>query len=86
MNTVSRPAQRATTGTHEGGPMISSPCRNCDKRHMPKDMCMHECEKIAMVQQLQFTMNTPPYACNERSDTFPCRVELSPAVVPVEYS
>ena len=66
--------------------MISSPCRNCDKRHMPKEMCMHDCEKIAAIQQLQFIMNIPPYARNEMSDTFPCLAELSPAFVPVEYN
>ena len=66
--------------------MISSPCRNCDKRHMPKDMCMRGCENIAMIQRLQCIMNAPPYACNERSDTFPCRAQLSPAFIPVEHS
>jgi hypothetical protein len=66
--------------------MISSPCRNCDKCHMAKEMCMHECEKIGTIQQLQFTMNTPPYTCKERSDTFPCLAELTPAVVPGEFS
>lgn len=57
--------------------MIASPCRDCEKRHMPKDMCMKDCEKIASIQQVQNTMRTPPYTCNNSIDTFDCLYELS---------
>ncbi|BBO83200.1 hypothetical protein DSCO28_37660 [Desulfosarcina ovata subsp. sediminis] len=57
--------------------MISSPCRNCEKRHMSKDLCMKGCKKIAAVQQSQNILRTPPYASNDSSDTFDCLQELS---------
>jgi hypothetical protein len=56
--------------------MVSSPCRNCAKRHMPKDMCMKNCERLAAVQQLQHTMHMAPYTRNNTSDTFDCRHDL----------
>jgi hypothetical protein len=64
--------------------MISSPCRNCDKRHMPKDVCMKDCEKIAAIQQAQHIMRIPPYAGNDSLDTFNCGHELSFVVAPGE--
>ncbi len=66
--------------------MTSSPCRNCDNRHMPKDMCMRGCEKIAAIQQFQHTVHTPPYTCDDDSDTFPCRPESSVALAPGGFS
>lgn len=57
--------------------MMSSPCRNCDKRHLPKDKCMKDCKKIAAFQQSQNMMHTPPYAYDDGSDTFDCLYKLS---------
>ena len=51
---------------------------------MPKDMCMKACEKIAEIQQLQYVMRTPPYACNDDSDTFDGQHELSFVLVSSE--
>ena len=59
--------------------MITSPCRNCDNRHLPKDKCMPTCEKIAAIQQFQHTMHTPPYACNS-FDNDPTHVSHAPAI------
>lgn len=55
--------------------MIASPCRDCDNRHLPKDLCIRNCAKISAVQQLQHSRRTPPYACDEGSDTQPCGPE-----------
>jgi len=41
--------------------MISSPCRTCSKRNMPKDRCMRGCRKITAIQELQQHMHAPPY-------------------------
>lgn len=65
------------TGQLEGKPMISSPCKNCEKRHMPKDICMKGCEKIAAIQQSQNILRTPPYECTDSSDTFDCLYDSS---------
>jgi hypothetical protein len=62
--------------------MISSPCRDCDKLHMPKDRCMKDCEKIAVIQQSQNNMRVPPYARNDSFDTFDCLHDLPLVVAP----
>lgn len=33
--------------------MISSPCRNCSKKNMPKDICSKDCKKIQDIQEFQ---------------------------------
>jgi len=66
--------------------MISSPCKNCGKRHLPKDMCMRDCEKIKTIQRLQHTMSTPPYACDDSSEIFSCEPELPFVQIPGESS
>jgi hypothetical protein len=66
--------------------MISSPCRNCCKRQLPKDTCMNGCEKIAAIQQLEHVMSAPPYACEDGSDAFFCRSELPLVQVPSVFS
>jgi hypothetical protein len=48
--------------------MISSPCKTCPKRHLPKDICMHGCDKIRGVQNLQLILKCPPYPSNNNSD------------------
>jgi len=35
--------------------MISSPCRNCEKRHLSKDECLETCEKLAQIRNMQFS-------------------------------
>ena len=35
--------------------MISSPCRNCENRYMPKDECVDTCHKMAEIRRLQFS-------------------------------
>ena len=62
--------------------MIASPCRTCDNRHLPKNLCIRSCAKISAMQQWQHTQRTPPYACHEGSDTFPFRPESCLAPVP----
>ncbi len=31
--------------------MINSPCRNCSKVNMPKEVCIKSCKKIQDIQQ-----------------------------------
>ena len=64
--------------------MVASPCRNCDKRHMPKDMCRRGCEKIAAIQQSQNIMRVPPYARNDSFDTFDRLNDVPLVVAPSE--
>jgi hypothetical protein len=40
--------------------MISSPCKTCHKRHLPKKQCIDTCKKLKGVQKLQHTMSGPP--------------------------
>lgn len=35
--------------------MISSPCRNCEKRYLSKDDCIDTCEKLAEIRRMQFS-------------------------------
>jgi len=35
--------------------MISSPCRNCENKHMPKDECVDTCRKLDEIRRLQFS-------------------------------
>ena len=37
---------------------------------MPKEKCIQTCGKIAAIQELQEAMRTPPYPCDDSSDTF----------------
>jgi hypothetical protein len=62
--------------------MIASPCRDCDNRHLPKNLCIRNCAKIAAMQQLQNTLHTPPYACDEGSDRLPYGPESCLTPVP----
>jgi hypothetical protein len=49
---------------------------------MPKDRCMKDCEKIAVIQQSQNNMRVPPYARNDSFDTFDCLHDLPLVVAP----
>jgi len=33
--------------------MISSPCKDCPKRHFPKDECLKTCEMLQNIQGMQ---------------------------------
>ena len=35
--------------------MISSPCRNCENKYMPKDECVETCHKLDEIRRLQFS-------------------------------
>jgi hypothetical protein len=35
--------------------MISSPCKDCPKRGLPKDECLKTCEAIQNIQSLQLS-------------------------------
>ncbi|MBN1932889.1 MAG: hypothetical protein JW786_14900 [Desulfobacterales bacterium] len=35
--------------------MILSPCRNCPKRHLPKDKCTKNCELIQKLQDMHLS-------------------------------
>lgn len=56
--------------------MISSPCRYCRNRHMPKDLCMQDCEEIKAFQQVQIATRLPPYARHDSSHNDPYRVAI----------
>ena len=34
--------------------MISSPCRNCEKKNLSKDECVTTCRQLEEIRQLQF--------------------------------
>lgn len=33
--------------------MISSPCKNCSRRNMPKETCARDCQVLQAVQDIQ---------------------------------
>jgi hypothetical protein len=33
--------------------MISSPCKNCDRKNLPKDECAKDCELLQAIQDIQ---------------------------------
>ena len=35
--------------------MISSPCKNCHRKHLPKDECSKNCELLRAIQDIQVT-------------------------------
>lgn len=35
--------------------MISSPCRNCEKKYMSKDECVGTCRQLEEIRRLQFS-------------------------------
>jgi hypothetical protein len=35
--------------------MISSPCKECQKRNFPKDECLKSCEMIQNIQSMQLS-------------------------------
>jgi hypothetical protein len=35
--------------------MISSPCRQCDKKYQSKDECIDTCRKLAEIRRMQFS-------------------------------
>jgi hypothetical protein len=39
----------------KGGIMISSPCKNCPKRDLPKKDCAKDCKLLNAIQDLQMT-------------------------------
>ena len=36
--------------------MISSPCKNCSRKHLPKDDCAKDCEILQAIQLLQLSV------------------------------
>jgi len=35
--------------------MISSPCKNCPKKNLPKDICLKDCRLLKIMQNLQIS-------------------------------
>ena len=35
--------------------MISSPCRECPKRNLPKNLCLRTCKLVQRMQDIQLT-------------------------------
>jgi ribosomal protein S26 len=35
--------------------MISSPCKNCSKRNLPKEKCVKECKLLQAIQDMELT-------------------------------
>ena len=35
--------------------MISSPCKNCSKRNLPKEKCVKECKMLQAIQDMELT-------------------------------
>ena len=35
--------------------MISSPCKNCSKRNLPKEKCVKECTLLQAIQDMELT-------------------------------
>ena len=35
--------------------MISSPCRDCENKYLPKDECLETCHKLEEIRRLQFS-------------------------------
>ncbi|MBT8342713.1 MAG: hypothetical protein HKP58_00180 [Desulfatitalea sp.] len=56
--------------------MISSPCKSCQKRYLPKDLCLEKCDKIRGVQALQRTMPISPYASIDSTDSIRYRLAI----------
>ncbi|MCP4749049.1 MAG: hypothetical protein GY874_23385 [Desulfobacteraceae bacterium] len=49
--------------------MISSPCKTCEKRNLPKDQCIEKCKKIKEIQVLQSMMPKTAYSAVDGADT-----------------
>jgi len=48
--------------------MISSPCKTCEKRYLPKDLCADTCERLKKVQNLNRSMADEPYKAVDCTD------------------
>jgi hypothetical protein len=35
--------------------MISSPCKNCPKKNLPKDECLKDCQMLQSIQGMQLS-------------------------------
>ena len=35
--------------------MISSPCKNCDRKKLPKDECAKDCELLQAIQDIEIS-------------------------------
>lgn len=59
--------------------MIASPCKTCPNRHMPKDECLLDCEKIQKLQLRYLNMPSPIYSAVDSADSgrFHLCVQLS---------
>jgi hypothetical protein len=42
-----------TDNIREGAAMISSPCKDCEKKNFPKDECLKDCQLIQNIQGMQ---------------------------------
>ena len=36
--------------------MIISPCRNCSKKNLPKDLCSEKCEMLHTIQEFDISI------------------------------
>lgn len=43
--------------------MISSPCKDCPNRHLPKDKCLSNCEILQTIQELQLSVRQENGGC-----------------------
>lgn len=49
--------------------MIASPCKTCENRYLPKDICSVNCEKIRLLQGFLKTVASDPYMAVDCTDS-----------------
>lgn len=49
--------------------MIQSPCKKCERCHLPKNACSINCDKLKLVQKFQLTIRVDPYTAVNCTDS-----------------
>lgn len=57
--------------------MISSPCKTCSNREIPKELCLDACKKIQGVQDLLLVMPNQVYSAVDSADSDRYRISMS---------
>jgi hypothetical protein len=56
--------------------MISSPCKTCSNREIPKDLCLDACKKIRGVQNLLLVLPGKEYSAVDSADSGRYRISM----------
>ena len=57
--------------------MICSPCKDCQRKNLPKDICIKDCSLLNKIQDLSLSEPSYDGSAIDYSDEYSCNVHIA---------